>query len=631
MTTRDELKEQIKDRCDIVEFINQYLPLKRAGNNFKGLCPFHQEKTPSFTVYPDSQHYYCFGCHRGGDAFTFIMEHESIDFPGAIRLLGQHVGIEVPERPAPGSSSASAAAGPPGIRKDDLYLLHEKLTRWYQSQLRSPEAKVALEYCRERGLTDELLEKFQLGYAPDGFDAVKTWGRQQEFSLDLMLAAGVLTRQNEADPITKAYDRFRHRLMFPIWNPQGRVIAFSGRVLEAEQKGGKYVNSPETPIFHKGGVLYGLPLARAGIREHGACLLCEGQMDVIACHAAGVAYAVAPQGTAFTETQARLIKRYTDRLILAFDADEAGINATLKSIDAFAAAGLAVKVVPMTEGEDPDSLVRKHGPEALPKKIAEAKDFFEFLFEVHLERQEENPAGKMKAVQAYLEEVAKIENHLEFHEYCQLLIGKLSAGKNLEEYKPLLDAVHRQVNLIRNRRRRSNFSRQKRQEQPETGETQDLMPALDKMLVDAEAHLLDLCLYHQSYPQQLLEELPSEYLSQSPVGQALNEVLAHTAQGEWENVREMLLEQMAERNCPELNKALMEPAFGPETEPRKLELCYLECVGRIMCHHLDKKISALKQELSTIKDAAEKSEKRRECYELSDERKKYQDRREAIS
>ncbi len=609
---RDDLKEQIKDVCQIEEVIGRYVPsLKPQGNQFKGLCPFHKEKTPSFVVYPESQHFYCYGCQKGGDVFTFIMDLENVEFPEAMRLVGQMVGIEVPDRPL---FQASPVTGdnnqPTGIRKADLFALHERLTQWYQEQLFSPAGAKALEYCRRRRLSDELIRYFQLGYAPDSFDAVKRWGIEQRYSLELMLAAGVLTKKNDMDPDGRAYDRWRQRLIFPIWNPQGRVIGFSGRVLDPDQHGGKYVNSPETPIFHKSRVLYGLPKARDAIREHGVCLLCEGQMDVIACHAAGINYAVAPQGTAFTEGQARLIKRYAEHIVLAFDADTAGIAAAIKSIDAFVAAELNARVVLMPEGQDPDSIVRDQGPDALRALIDSAADYFEFLLDHTIDQHDDTPAGKTSVVQTFLEAVAKLKSPIIRGEYCQLIAQRL--GLRLE---PVFQELNR---MLAQQNRSRHFRDEPKDELPPP-------PAfnadLEDPVVKAEGDLLDLCLHHRDYAAQLQAELDAEIISTTPTGRALNDLLAYTAQGEWDIAGDLLLEDMLQYNSPRLNKALNDPVYHKDVERRKLQTCYADCLGRIMMNYYNQRIAELEAELREIDDPDERRNRNRELMQLYKERK----------
>ncbi len=621
MIFSDDLKNQIKESCEIEQIVQQYVPsLKRAGSAFKGLCPFHKEKTPSFHVFPETQHFYCFGCQKGGDIYSFIMDLEGLDFPGAMRLLGQQVGIDVELELQQARQAQSGGAPPPqqrGPRKDDLYQLHEKLATWYQQLLRSEQGRDAYEYCTQRGLSDELIDQFRLGYAPNSFDAVKNWGKDQGYSYELMLAAGVLTLKNDNDAPTRAYDRWRHRLMFPITNPQGRVVGFSGRVLDADQHGGKYVNSPETPIFHKSSVLYALSQARNGIREHGYVVLCEGQMDAIACHAAGLVNAVAPQGTAFTEAQAKLIKRYTNNVVLCFDSDNAGINAAVKSIDAIISAELVAKVTVLGEGEDPDSIVQSHGPQALMEKVGAATDYFDFLLNIEVQRNGKSPAGKTQTVRNFLGIIAKLKSPVLRSEYCQFLAHRLGLQ---------LQPVFQELNAITNRDRRNNYWQNVRQEVKEEQE-QAATPLAGSNakspVIEAETHLLDLCLYHEAYATRLESELNPEIISDSPVGGVLNDLLAFTAQGEWDLAREMFGDDLAKYNCPELIRALNQPDFGPDVDQKRLETAYVGCFNTIMRVYYEGRIREKEQQQRTSQDPDEKRSLFTELIELDRRRKQF--------
>lgn len=605
----DDLKDQIKERCDIVELIRQYVPsLKNAGANFKGLCPFHKEKTPSFHVFPETQHFYCFGCRAAGDAFSFVMEHEGFDFPGALRFLGEHVGIDVDayrkEQAASGGSqgrgsraAAYAAAGQQSVRKDELYTLHEKLAAWYEQELRSERGAVALDYCRQRGLQEELIQRFRIGYAPNSFDEVKNWGKTQGYSYEQMLVGGVLSRRSEADDPTRAYDRWRHRIMFPIMNPQGRIIGFSGRVLEADQGGGKYINSPETPIFHKSAVLYGLSQARDGIREKGYIVLCEGQMDSIACHAAGLNNAVAPQGTAFTESQAQLIKRFTENVVICFDSDDAGVNAALKSINALVATELNAKIAMLPQGQDPDSILSSKGADALLGYINQARDFVDFIIDYHMHQNDASPVGKTRVVRAVLEVIAKLKSPVIRSEYCNHTAQRLGIA---------LPPVFQELTRVINRERRQNQFRDRRAEEPPP-EFNDapLLPDGSQAaapVVEAEAHLLDLCLCHESYANRLDQELDSSTISQSPVGRALNDVLAYTSQGEWSLARQTIIDNIASYDSPAVIRVLNSPEYGPETEEQRLDECYDGCLRTVLRTHYQQLIAAKEIEYRNVSD-----------------------------
>ena len=298
-------------RADIVDVVESRVPLKKAGKNYQACCPFHKEKSPSFTVNQDRQAYHCFGCGAHGDVFTFAREFENLDFVAAVTMLAQRAGLPLPEDKGDRPKR--------NYNRQSLLDIHEDATQFFQSHLQSAAGASVRQYLQGRGITDEDVKTFRIGYAPEGWDHFIKFARSKNYDDQTLQQSGLVTSKDETS--THFYDRFRSRLMFPICNDEGKVIAFSGRTLEKDAKGAKYVNSPETPIFHKSQTLYGLHLARRNFREYDHALLCEGQLDVIACHRAGMNNAVSAQGTAFTEEHARKIKRHCDNIVLAFDGD----------------------------------------------------------------------------------------------------------------------------------------------------------------------------------------------------------------------------------------------------------------------------------------------------------------------
>jgi DNA primase len=383
-------KEQIRAANDIVDVIGGYIPLKRAGANFVALCPFHKEKSPSFNVSPQRQFFHCFGCHKGGDVFTFVREYENIDFMDAVRRLADRARIPL-ERESPDAQPQSRHL------KDQLLLIHEQITQRWQTALASdPAAQVARDYLAKRGVSAEAVQLFRLGCAPDLWDDTVNWAKSKHFEPAAVEQAGLILRKEGSDHY---YDRFRGRLIFPICDEQGRVIGFSGRVLSGDEKTAKYVNSPESPIFTKGRVLFGLDKSKRAILDARRAVVCEGQLDLIACFMAGVKNVVAPQGTALTGEHARILKRYADEVVLCFDSDNAGQNATARSLETlleiasqFNASGsanqlvrdkvgLAIRVAILPEPHDPDSFVRAYGVQELQQLIDKAPGFFDYYLD----------------------------------------------------------------------------------------------------------------------------------------------------------------------------------------------------------------------------------------------------------
>src|SRR6266403_4299578 len=326
--------EQIRAASDIVDVIGSYLPLKRAGANFLALCPFHREKTPSFNVSPQRQIFHCFGCHKGGDVFKFVMEHESVDFVEALRRLADRAKIPLDHEKSPVEQQSRHL-------KEKLLQVHEQITqRWQGALATEASGQIARDYLPKRGVSDEAVKLFRLGYAPEMWDDTVNWAKSKGHELGLVEKAGLILRKEASDNF---YDRFRGRLMFPICDEQGRVIGFSGRILSGDDKTAKYVNSPETPIFTKSRLFFGLDKSKRALLEAGYAVVCEGQLDLIACYTAGVRNVVAPQGTALTAGHARILKRYVDEVVLCFDSDTAGRNAAIRALDDLLASGLAIR------------------------------------------------------------------------------------------------------------------------------------------------------------------------------------------------------------------------------------------------------------------------------------------------
>jgi DNA primase len=373
--------EQIAAANDIVEVIGSYFPLKRAGANFKALCPFHQEKTPSFHVSPQRQTFHCFGCGVGGSVFRFVMDYEHIDFPSAARKLAARVGIQVVESRSSGPSGAEDRQHE--ARRILLQLQGEAAAWFHENLIKKEFAEPARKYLKERGITADIAKRWRLGYAPDEWDAFGSWARGHGYEAQTLIASGLVkTKEDGGGSLgQRSYDRFRGRIMFPICNDVGEVIAFSGRVLKEEEGAAKYLNSPETPLFRKGSVLFGLDKTKRPLIEVNCAIVCEGQLDLISLFEAGITNVVAPQGTAFTETQARMLKRLVDEVVLCFDSDAAGTQAAERSLDALLQNDLIVRVAEMPPGEDPDSLVRREGREEFEKRVAAARDFFDYWIE----------------------------------------------------------------------------------------------------------------------------------------------------------------------------------------------------------------------------------------------------------
>jgi DNA primase len=365
-------REQIRAASDIVDVIGSYLPLKRAGANFTALCPFHKEKSPSFNVNPHKQIFHCFGCHKGGDVFTFVKDYENIGFMDAVRRLAERAKIPLEFENSPGEQQSRHL-------KDQLLQIHDQITQRWQNCLANEAAgQLARDYLQKRGVSADAIKLFRIGAAPELWDDTVNWAKSKNYDLELVEKAGLIIRKEETG---NYYDRFRGRLMFPICDEQGRVVGFSGRILSGDEKTAKYVNSPETAIFTKSKIFFGLDKSKRAILDAGCAIICEGQLDLIACFTNGVQNIVAPQGTAFTDQHARIIKRYANEVVLCFDSDNAGQNAIVRSLDHLLAAELAVRVAVVPPPHDPDSFIKNFGGEKFRELVEHAAGFFEFLLD----------------------------------------------------------------------------------------------------------------------------------------------------------------------------------------------------------------------------------------------------------
>jgi DNA primase len=429
----DNFAQTVKQQADIVKIIGDSVRLRKAGaQNYSGLCPFHKEKSPSFSVHATQQFFHCFGCGQSGDVFTFVMKMENLSFPEAVRAVAQKCGIPLPKREFNSPEEAREA----GLRRQ-LLDLHEVAAKWFEDQLQSPEAARAREYLTGRGVSPETIAKFRIGYAPDSFNAMRDAVRGQfgsQFSEEVMRASGLFSFKEQEDGSPgPLYARFRKRITFPICNEQGRVIAFTARALDSEEKSGpKYMNSPETPLYSKGSVLFNLDKARAGMRQLDFALLVEGQMDCISVYMAGIHNVLATSGTAFTEMQVRLLSRFTHQVIVNFDPDTAGANAAEKSIAMLTEEGFNVKVVALEGGLDPDRYIREQGVQAYMAALRGAKRHSDYLIDRARQLFPPRTAdAKVKALNFLLPHIRRMPNRITRDEFAADAAQKLGIDSAL--------------------------------------------------------------------------------------------------------------------------------------------------------------------------------------------------------
>ena len=428
-----ETIDAIFETARIEEVVGDFVTLKKRGANMLGNCPFHDEKTPSFTVSPTKNIYKCFGCGKGGHAVNFVMEIDQLSYPEALKYIAKKYNIEVPEE----------EQTPEQIEKsnlrESLFIINSFANDYFQNNLhKTVEGKaVGLSYFKERGLSEEMINKFQLGYNPDSWDAFTKSALESSYKKDFLEITGLSIFKED-----KAFDRFKGRIIFPIHSISGRVIGFGGRAIKKEEKA-KYLNSPESEIYHKGKVLYGMYFSKSAIVKNDNCLIVEGYTDVISMHQSGIENVVASSGTALGTEQIKLIGRYTKNITLLFDSDNAGINAASKAIDLIHTASMTVKLALLPEGEDPDSYTKKFGGEGLIQFINEnAQDFVEFKINLLDEKSKNDPIKKVNLISEIMQSIAKIPDSITREVYIDKCSKQLEIGKQ-ELYNKVHELIHK--------------------------------------------------------------------------------------------------------------------------------------------------------------------------------------------
>jgi len=445
----EHLIEEVRQRADIVEIISEHVVLKRTGKNYQGLCPFHSEKTPSFNVNPDRQMFYCFGCHAGGNVFSFLMNKENLTFVESLKILAERVGVELPEKESSPAQKQKEAKHKRGQQ------IHEWSAEFFHDVLLNrQEGRIGLDYLIGRGIDLETIKKFRLGYAPDGWDSLLNEMSKKSVTPEELVEFGLIVRKtNENEEKTHFYDRFRRRVIYTILDIRGAPIAFGGRVLDESLP--KYLNSPETQFFNKGHNLYGLHIAYRGIREAGCALLLEGYMDVIAVHKAGFANAVGSLGTALTKDQAKLLKRYAPKVIIGYDSDEAGIQAALRAGEILLEQGLQVEVLVLKDAKDPDEFLKTHRIEEFKASLENALTFVEYQYQIMVrESPPRTIPDKAELIRKLAPHILKTGSAVEREGYERFL--SLELGLTLEAVQHEIGSLDKKIGG--NRGNKENFS-----------------------------------------------------------------------------------------------------------------------------------------------------------------------------
>lgn len=423
---------QVRSLADIVTLISDYIPLKKQGKNYTGLCPFHKEKAPSFNVSREKQFFYCFGCHEGGDVFKFVSLYENVGFVEAVKLIASRFGIPVPK-----STRSSDAFE---RKKEKIYEIHSLAAEFYMGCLDAKEGEKAREHLHSRGILKEFTEKLKIGFAPDAWDRLRGFFGKKGYRRGDLEESGLFSKKKTGEGF---YDRFRNRLMFPIFSPYGAIVGFSGRAISDAEP--KYLNSPETVVFHKSKILFGLNFAKEKIRETNEVIVVEGNFDLITLHQAGFTNTVAPLGTSFTAGHAELLGRYTKNILINFDQDEAGYRATMRTLPIFLEQGFSIKIIGLPEGFDPDSCIREEGKEFYQQKIIDAMDAILYVIKKESgARSSLKGKEKIEIVEKILPLIGRVKNKILMQEHTaqlaefidvdpRLLLSEIAGGKPSEE------------------------------------------------------------------------------------------------------------------------------------------------------------------------------------------------------
>lgn len=611
--------EEIRSSANIVDVISGYVQLRKRGKNFLGLCPFHSEKTPSFTVSEDKQIFHCFGCHTGGNVFKFLMEYEKISFVEAVQELAQELGIPLEFDQQESEEQQT--------EQEILYDINTETARYFSSNLlNSDEGEIALNYFQNRKIKPATMRAFGLGYAFNGWDNLLHFLQDKKIDMERALQLGLIGRSQEG----RLYDKFSSRIIFPIFSPNGRVVAFAGRILENKEGSAKYLNSPESVIYTKGRVLYGLSHAKDEIRRVDKAILVEGYMDLISLYQNGIKNVVAVSGTALTEEQVQLLSRYTKNVVLLFDADTAGIKAAMRSIELLLRRDFEIKIIALPQGEDPDSYVNNYGKERFEELIKSAKNFLEYQSEYYESLgMFDDPSKTAEAIRDLVKPLALINDELK----VSLLIKNIARKFNLREklLESELDKVKsgltRQSAVETDRLQRKSAEKEKtilKSKEEIPAEIINLEKELIKLLLEGNREIVDFIMRHIK-PDEFRINIHREIAE-----------LVHTAVIHGENLTAgSLIDKLGTEDYKSYARELtfekyqisknwdeIKPSSDYETIFKKYSS---DAVIRFKLRQVEEKISLLNSDLSGVTDEDEKLELMKEIRDLSREKQLIKD------
>ncbi len=565
MPYEERIIDQVQSANEIVEILSQYVPLKKSGRNFKGLCPFHQEKTPSFMVHPEKQIFHCFGCGAGGDVFSFLMRYENLSFPEALRQLAEKAHIALPE--------ASEGKGAKSGETEQFYEIYRFAAEYYHQQFLDPQkGKQAREYFLKRGFDMALAGEFRIGWASERWQDLFIFLSKKGFSEALLLKSGLVFQSAKRT----LCDLFRARLLFPIHNLQGKVVAFGGRVID-DQGSPKYLNSPENPIFYKRRELFGLNWAKKFIdREHPRLLIVEGYFGFLRLYQAGFRACVATLGTSLTDSHVQLLHRFAEEAIMVYDGDKAGESASLRGLEVFLEEAVSVKIARLPQGLDPDDFIQEKGKEAFQKILADARDFMDYKLEILLGRFNRSDSfGLMKITQEFLETLVKIKN--------PVLLGhslrRLSASLGVEE-----NSLRSELEKLKRKVEGAAAGRLSQKKDPQPSSS--LMPS-DEMI------LLALAVEQNKWRAILLEELEAADFT-DPQLRAFFQMLRNLEEERLPIHRYQILNRLEDEQFKEKWAAVTALDWAGEQQEKAFE----DCLRKLKKKRIERRLENLRREIA---------------------------------
>ncbi len=569
-----EYTEQLRENCNFEELVEAHCQgIKRLnGNKLVALCPFHHEKTPSFHIDLNLKRYYCFGCKEKGDVFSFVMATEHLDFPDTLRFLASRCGMPEPEMHKADPAAAARMKAKKNAQ-ERLYEINEFFAGFFRSNLKNNPSSPVARYFYTRNIPEEYAEKFRIGAAPDSWDTALTLGRQKGYSDKELAESGIVLYNEEKN---RFYDRFRSRLVFPIWDTAGRVVGFSARTIEKDHAGAKYVNTPETPIFHKGSLLYAFPHALKGFREQQTAILCEGQLDTIAFFRSGLPFAVAPQGTGFTAEQAKLLSKHVSRICLAFDSDQAGMKAVMAALEHLLPLDIEVIALDLSGGKDPDEILKSEGPAGLPTRLEHAISLDEIIFR-HLSNNVDlsTPFGMDTAVKTCEHYFSMLSSQVVKARYWEQAAQKLSLPPEIL-YSELRRLKARQAHkqYVQN-----NYADERERFTHRRSAVKTVQSPVSRGACAALESLLELALIDADCARLAATEAPSALLGMTNTGKALNFIAALTLNDEWQELQKHIGDMPAEAANDETVARIL--AAETTCPPEKRTLVCEECLARL--------------------------------------------------